>query len=713
MADQCIVCLENLDSAVPLPQLQRHLEDDDHGGGGSSPEAGGGGGAAPLPAAKSTTTSDVSLADLPVAVAGANLTLSANGNKDKTPEITDPTTKKDDEDANDNNIAIIQVCGHILHDSCLKAWTVKANSCPICRQTFHNVQVYDQIGGELLFPTPHTLHIVFSFENQNLTFCTRTGTLLSSYEVEDKKQVAEFDPLAWLDENPEEEEEHVTPCPVCNTAENEEVLLLCDGCDTPYHTHCIGLDDVPDGSWFCMECAHQLGQAIEESLPAFARAPGRRNRRTGFFPRTRGSMRNERNRGRTDGWLGAWGEVSGHILGGSGIDVDFHEADDDLAEYRRSQQLRDRERREWQRWQQRLSIASRLGARDVFARNIQGVVDQQVAPPQPAPLPPREETREERLAWSAMERARDATPNGRKRKSRSTTASPQEPAPEPERRLKRPRTRRNPLQTEAGPSRAGSAASSSNNNTTANQPRDVNGVPSEARSPPATTEGQPTFLSSLLREVEMTVPTDDDTIRGLFGVPQSVDPSSPVSSPSASARNSPRALSLTPPPQPPQNGAFRSASRSPVLSLSSHIEPLYPPANYSPTRSNGESSDSESRPVNGHRNGSPELRQPRPRRQHEIRLPRAEDTSPTRQPLPLEVKESISRVVRNALKPHWDVDRSKRTLSSDQYATINRKVSHRIYEEVLDPSAVDDEARRAWERIATKEVARAVAELKT
>lgn len=170
MADQCIVCLENLDSAVPLPQLQRQLEDDDHGGGDPAAGAGGGGGAAPPPAAKSTTTSDVSLPDLPVAVAGATLTLSATDGKDKTPETTDPTTKKDDADANDNNIAIIQVCGHILHDSCLKAWTVKANSCPICRQTFHNVQVYDQIGGKLLFTTPPTLLYISNPKKQKLTF---------------------------------------------------------------------------------------------------------------------------------------------------------------------------------------------------------------------------------------------------------------------------------------------------------------------------------------------------------------------------------------------------------------------------------------------------------------------------------------------------------------------------------------------------------------
>lgn len=149
MADQCIVCLENLDSAIPLPQLQRELEveEGDHGGGLGA----GGGGAAPPPPAK--TTSDVSLADLPVAAAGATLTLSAQS-KDKTPETTDLTSKKDDADDNDNSIAIIQVCGHILHDSCLKAWTVKANSCPICRQTFHSVQVYDQIGGESPCTTP-------------------------------------------------------------------------------------------------------------------------------------------------------------------------------------------------------------------------------------------------------------------------------------------------------------------------------------------------------------------------------------------------------------------------------------------------------------------------------------------------------------------------------------------------------------------------------
>lgn len=512
--------------------------------------------------------------------------------------------------------------------------------------------------------------------------------------------MAEFDPLAWLDENPEEEE-GARPCPVCNSAEDEDVLLLCDHCDTPYHTYCIGLEDVPEGAWFCMECTHHNGVSLQQFNALAARTSARsRGRRNRFFPRTQAAMRNERTRARTDQWLGAWGQVSNQIYGALGIDLDSNDDEDDgLREYRRSQQVRERERREWNRWQQRLNIAGRLGARDVFARNIQGVVDRQA---HQEAAPPVQESPEERQAWRAFERARAATPNGRKRKkSRSVTASPVEPAPEPSRPLKRPRTRRVHNQADAGSSKAASVASSHHQN-------EQNGGPSHAQPPPAVEE-QPSFLSSLLKEVEQQGPSDDETIRNVFGLPPAVDPSSPVTSPSASAHNSPRAMSLTPPPPAVANVAARSSSRSPVLSLSSHLEPRYPRANYSPTRSNGESSDSESR--QRPRNASPELRQPRPMRQLEVRPSRSQDSSPTRKTLPLEVKEDIARVVRAALKPHWK-SRSNQ-MSREEYERINRTISHKIYEEVTDPTAVTDEARQQWESIATTEVARAVAELRT
>lgn len=234
-----------------------------------------------------------------------------------------------------------------------------------------------------------------------------TGTLLSSYKVEDKKQIAEFDPQAWLDENPEQEEEP-TPCPVCNRADEEEILLLCDSCDTPYHTHCIGLGGVPRGPWFCMECVDALGPELTGAPPppAARDATQGSGRRSNFFPRTQASMRRARHRARSDEWQGAWGQVSARVFDGAGIDLDFHDEDDALEDYRRLQQLHDRDRREHQRWQQRLNIASRLGARDVFANSIQNVFGHRRSPTPRAELP-AQQTPEERGAWRALEKARE------------------------------------------------------------------------------------------------------------------------------------------------------------------------------------------------------------------------------------------------------------------------------------------------------------------
>ncbi len=54
--------------------------------------------------------------------------------------------------------------------------------------------------------------------------------------------------------------------------------MLCDGCDTPYHTDCIGLgQEVPDGAWYCMECVDHLG--IENDALTSGEAPTERRRR--------------------------------------------------------------------------------------------------------------------------------------------------------------------------------------------------------------------------------------------------------------------------------------------------------------------------------------------------------------------------------------------------------------------------------------------------
>lgn len=531
---------------------------------------------------------------------------------------------------------------------------------------------------------------------------------MSTRRVEDKKQMPEFDFRAWAEENDEvwdDDDLPSNPCPVCNSTDHEEVLLLCDGCDACYHTYCIGLDSIPAGSWFCMECEHALGPDLSQSRDgAEGNRPGLR--RLYYFPRTQASMRRARQRARSDDWQGAWGRITGHIWEALELDLDYHDEDPEVFEgLRRSRQLREQERREHERWLQRLNIASRLGAREVFRSNLP-----QFARPEPPQPQDTQESRKEQLAWSALEKAREC--ESRKR-SRSASAEPQEEHHhEPERKLKRPRTRRLP------PHNHTNGESSTAGKNLAGSSHRADAAPSDA---------QPSFLSALLKEVEMSTPSDEETLVNMFG---------PIPGAHSPAR-SPSIGTITPP-----------RASSPQMTLSSHIGPNYPPAHYSPTRasssassrqqlpspnrklqpsrgrpSSPENSDSESRGcalrqaaqksalqlVQSTVHHRPlELRQPQPRRAQNVTLSRSENTSPTRSNLPLEMKQSISEIVRTALKPHWH----SRKLTAEQYETINRDVSRRIYEQVKDPSAVNEEMKQRWQITATQEVARAVASLK-
>ncbi|XP_018573491.1 bromodomain adjacent to zinc finger domain protein 2B isoform X3 [Anoplophora glabripennis] len=48
-------------------------------------------------------------------------------------------------------------------------------------------------------------------------------------------------------------------CQFCHSGDNEDKLLLCDGCDKGYHTYCFKpkMENIPDGDWYCHECMNK------------------------------------------------------------------------------------------------------------------------------------------------------------------------------------------------------------------------------------------------------------------------------------------------------------------------------------------------------------------------------------------------------------------------------------------------------------------------
>jgi hypothetical protein len=480
--------------------------------------------------------------------------------------------------------------------------------------------------------------------------------------------VAEFNLESWLQNNPEDN----VPCVICDSSDQEDVLLLCDHCDAAYHTHCVGLDGVPEGNWFCMECS-----ANGEYERAILDAP----RRSQFQPRTTGSQRLLRDSLRSNNWFGPWTAFSNRVHQSVGLDLDFADMDDTPMISYRELTLRRRSIAEQVRLAERRNVRGFNPRRQDSGATSPARSHRRVSTP-PRPAPSAEETD----AWGALERAKEAdavNPASGKRKAKSRTATP-EPTQEPERKLKRPRTRR--VLDTPGPSTSGSTTQNIRSDTT--QPMSpVNNITDS-------NEG-PSFLSSLLREVE-AAPSDDESSRYLsteaLAGPSRVTsppiPYSPISSPSpvSSAYHTPRAMSITPPPHITQRAG------SP-LPRTSRIIPNFPPADY------------PERPVPIAREEpiSPqlEIRQPRPR-QRPVQLARSPDASPVRETLSIEAKEGINKIVKSALGPHWKSCK----VTKDQYITINRDVSRKLYEMVADSDILRE--RSKWENIASAEVAMAV-----
>ncbi|KAJ8255355.1 hypothetical protein GJAV_G00203920 [Gymnothorax javanicus] len=65
-------------------------------------------------------------------------------------------------------------------------------------------------------------------------------------------------------------------CQICRKGDNEELLLLCDGCDKGCHTYCHRpkITAIPDGDWFCPACISKASGQSPKNKKQQSRAGG-------------------------------------------------------------------------------------------------------------------------------------------------------------------------------------------------------------------------------------------------------------------------------------------------------------------------------------------------------------------------------------------------------------------------------------------------------
>ena len=645
--------------------------------------------------------------------------------------LTSPRRKTRQASSNDDHsdfIAHLLPCGHDLHNECLKPWVERANSCPICRQNFNKVELSAFIGGES--------RSCSKLSGPSLTCCSTLAPIISSYTVKDKVQEAELDPALYIDDelfDDAESDLDLAVCPLCGESDNEEHLLNCDGCEVEFHTYCVDLDAIPRTQWFCDNCAVQRALDDANSTTRPHRASDRR---------TRSQRRQARrqNQAASSNWARVWQSVWDHL----NLDLDFPY---DESGQGADPQVTRGQRREIAQWRRRFEVAQRQGGGNRFRDTAAALLDIRNEQDQQTITQP--ESQEELRAWNAFEKAKEIeldppTSNTRKRKSAPTSPAESAPTTESERPLKRPRTRRVIDTSES--SRARSAI----------VPAERPSHPEQPAAPAESASTGPSFLQSLLKEVETSAAADETKgqrpLRINVTNRSSPQPSSPGASPTASNHATPRAMSTTPPP------TASPRAGSPML-LTSRVEPMYPalpsssrsqspsraaPAvasilendpqanDFSPTHSprktsnNHHAADTNASTLvthsSPHNSSSPPPPPPATHSKDLVSATTTTTTTPARDSLSLTAKSSLQKIVSAALRPYYHSNK----IDKDQYTEINRKVSRMLYEmvgrEEKESEGEDleqdgrgrkkEKQREEWEKVARGEVEREVGGLK-
>ncbi|KAE8675425.1 Detected protein of confused Function [Hibiscus syriacus] len=138
----------------------------------------------------------------------------------------------------------LNCCNHYFCFTCIMAWSKVESRCPLCKQRFETI----------------------SKPTRSMAGVDLKEVVIQVPKCDQVYQPSEEELRSYLDPY-----ENVF-CSECHQGGDDELMLLCDLCDSSAHTYCVGLGrEVPDGNWYCDGCRPvalgSSGSQVQDSLP--------------------------------------------------------------------------------------------------------------------------------------------------------------------------------------------------------------------------------------------------------------------------------------------------------------------------------------------------------------------------------------------------------------------------------------------------------------
>ncbi|MQM14011.1 hypothetical protein Taro_046937 [Colocasia esculenta] len=122
---------------------------------------------------------------------------------------------------------LLDCCAHYFCFVCIMEWSKVESRCPLCKRRFKTLRKLTS--SDLGFGLRRS---VVSIPERNQV-----------YQPSEEEIRGYLDPYANV------------VCIECHQGVDDNLLLLCDICDSPAHTYCVGLgSEVPEGNWYCNGC---------------------------------------------------------------------------------------------------------------------------------------------------------------------------------------------------------------------------------------------------------------------------------------------------------------------------------------------------------------------------------------------------------------------------------------------------------------------------